>query len=314
MEQQANAAPRPTGSPAAGISLMAFGGALVVWLIAAAVFQIGVYLDFTPLIIIYLGMRVRAGSRPAAKWGLASSSFYLIGALIAEAALLTGYPGYVKFAGRALRGSEPVWAGLFFLLVAAWNALNLGLLLRTLRVSRTAETGKERTFLWIAAPGAILLVLFGLMSFARLVQRWRVPAHAKPAAVQERYAAQLGRLRMLAGDENKRSGIESSTNHPVNLALFVRDEIIEASLRTVHNCRRTLYENPQFDDRSSSCPFPSSPGPGRPVVNISHHTLADGGTMDVATYEEVVVDNSGRRIGVVLALDLRKLAEAAAPP
>jgi hypothetical protein len=314
MEQQANAAPRPTGSPAAGISLMAFGGALAVCLIAAAVFQVGVYFDLTPLIIIYLGVRVRAGSRPAVKWGLASSSFYLIGALIAEAALLTGFPGYVTFAGRALRGSEPVWAGLFFLLVAAWNALNLGLLLRALRVSRTAETGKERPFLWIAAPGAILLALLGLASFARLVQRRRVPVHARPAAVQERYAAQLGRLRMLAGDRDKRSGMDGTTNHPVNLALFVRDEIIEASIRTTHNCWKTLYENPQFDDRGSSRLFPSSPGPGRPVVNVSHHTLADGGTMDVATYEEIVVDDSGRRIGVVLALDLGKLTEAAAPP
>ncbi len=294
-----------------GNSLIAYGAAVLLFTIVAAVLTGSFTLDIVSLIIIGLGIHVRKGSRRAAKWALAIVTLHFLIVCTFGSILLIGNFDLLSVSGRALKRSEVWWMTPPVVVAGIWSMLNGVFLYRFLLATRKAPGRKESPILaWVLAPPILLLMLFGgCFALSELVAMSR-PPYAKPAAIEENYSKQLERLRELATDSEKQVRATDATN-PVNVELFGLPEILQAKLETSKNSFAIVAQKPSFKMRGGSGWLCSSPRVGKSVVNITKYTLSDGTTIKTAEYEAVLRNKQGRKVRYCVTFDLKLLASAA---
>src|SRR6185437_4834441 len=119
--------PAPTRSVppgrVSGASMVAFGGAVIAASVIATICFGGLRIDLLSFVAIYLGLRVRAGSRRAAGWGMLVMGAYLLSAGMLLVFGLAG-PRLVPSTGG---GSLPGWALPVSIVVIAWCGATLAM-------------------------------------------------------------------------------------------------------------------------------------------------------------------------------------------
>ncbi len=257
-----------------------------------------IFLDVGAVASIVAGWAVSKGSRLGRIVAALLSLFYTLDAV--HVLSTTSFSGI---------GQIPTWRLLVVLVLGAWSGTNLVLLIRLCDLKSCLPRYSLRMLLVF-----VLLVAIGLAGFRWLREIGRPPPFASVSAIEQRYDEQLAHLRKLASTSPWPANA-TNVNDPINVRLFGREEILGAGITTISNKtgfpRGTTKLAPYSTSwtQRSSIGIRRTAGIGRPVVTLWNQQGEDGRQLQVAIYEDRVIDTTGKLMQYYIEFDLSQLGE-----
>lgn len=255
-------------------------------------------LDLGAVALIVAGWAVSNGSRPGRTLAALLSLFYALSAVL----VLTT----TAFSGM---GQIPTWRLAVILVVGTWSGTNLLLLICLCDLKSCLPRYSLRTLLII-----VLLVSIGLKGLRWLYEMGQPPPFASVSAIEQRYDQQLTHLRKLAVARPLPANADSSSS-PINLKLFGPEEILAAGITPISNTPGQSFGTTFL--AGSLTPWNKrwksnlhrTAGVEQPVVILWNQQSADGERLQVAIYENRVIDANGKQVQYFIEFDLSRLRD-----
>jgi len=257
-----------------------------------------IFLDVGAVASIVAGWAVSKGSRLGRIVAALLSLFYTLDAV--HVLIIKPFSGIAQ---------TPTWRLLVVLVLGTWSGTNLVLLIRLCDLKSCLPRYSLRMLLIF-----VLLVAIGLAGFRWLREIGRPPPFASVAAIEQRYDEQLTHLRKLASTSPWPANAQN-VNNPINVRLFGREEILGAGITTISKKtgfpRGTTGLAPYRTSRTQrwSIGIPRTAGIGRPVVTLWNQQGEDGRQLQLAIYENRVIDTTGKLMQYYIEFDLNQLGE-----
>ena len=255
-------------------------------------------LELGALVLLRAGSAVSKGSRPGRMVAALLCLFYtLSAAVVVTTTALSGF------------GQAPISRLAVVLVMGAWSGANLVLLIRRCDFKSCLPRYSLRTLLIL-----VLLAAIGLKGFCWLREIGEPPPFASVAAIEQRYDQQLSYLRKAALGRLGPAP-PSSINHPTNLKLFGREEILGAGIGFISDTHGHRFGSTVFADSTSwkhrsTIGIRRTAGVEAPIVALWSQQDEDGQRRKLAIYSNRVIAPNGRQVEYFMEFDLDQLGDA----
>jgi hypothetical protein len=257
-----------------------------------------VLLDLGAVALIMAGSAVSKGSGPGRIVATLLSLFYTLSAMLVLT--MTAFSGI---------GQIPIWRLLVVLVMGIWSGTNLLLLIRLCDLKSCLPRYSLRTLLIL-----VLLVSIGLKGLRWLYEIGQPPPFASVATIEQRYEQQLTHLRKMASARPWPANA-ANTNNPINVGLFGREEILTAGITPIFNTPGQSFGSTLLKQYStpwkqrSGITLYRTAGVEQPVVTLWKQQGADGERLQLAIYENLVINTNGSQVKYFIEFDLNQLRD-----